>query len=102
LVNFRGLGRAVRFILFEGFAPMKVSRFFSFVALVGALVVSAPSILTAAEPNSGRALKPGQFNPANESVDLFEGIKKGEIEVKMMQKDTAQGKLFSCPRRSSA
>jgi hypothetical protein len=73
---------------------MKVSRFFSFVALVGALAVSAPSILTAAEPNSGRPLKPGQYNPANESVDLFEGIKKGEIEVKMMQKDTAQGKLF--------
>lgn len=73
---------------------MKVSRFLSFVALVGALVVSAPSLSSAAEPNSGRALKPGQYNPANESVDFFAGIKSGEIEVKMVHKDSSQGKVF--------
>ncbi|MCE9607439.1 MAG: hypothetical protein K8U03_21340 [Planctomycetia bacterium] len=73
---------------------MKVSRFFSFVALVGALVASTPSMVTAAEPSSSRALKPGQYNPANETVEFFAGIKSGEIEVKMIHKDVAQGKVF--------
>lgn len=42
----------------------------------------------------GRPLKPGEFNPADGTVDLFEGVKNGQLEVKMIHKDVAQGKVF--------
>lgn len=71
---------------------MKISRFLSFTACL--LIASAPALVSAAEPTSGRALKPGQYNPANESVDFFAAIKQGDIEVKMVHKDASQGKVF--------
>lgn len=73
---------------------MKISRFLSFIAAAGLLVASASSFVSAAEPVSGRPPKPGQFNPANESVEFFDALKAGDIEVKMVHKDASQGKVF--------
>lgn len=59
------------------------------------MMFALASVLQAAElTTSGRALKPGQFNPANETVELFDAVKKGQLEVKMVHKDVAQGKVF--------
>jgi len=73
---------------------MKISRFLSFTATACLLIAAAPALVSAAEPTSGRALKPGQYNPANESVEFFDAIKAGDIEVKMVHKDASQGKVF--------
>ncbi len=75
---------------------MKVRIAHAVLACFGAaLMLAAPVAANAAELSaSGRPLKPGQFNPANETVELFEGVKKGQLEVKMVHKDVAQGKVF--------
>ena len=75
---------------------MKVRIAHAVLACFGAaLMLAAPLAANAAElSTSGRAPKPGQFNPANETVELFEGVKKGQLEVKMVHKDVAQGKVF--------
>ena len=75
---------------------MKVRIAHAVLACLGAaLMLAAPFAANAAElSTSGRALKPGQFNPANETVELFDAVKKGQLEVKMVHKDVAQGKVF--------
>lgn len=71
---------------------IRVRRLLSSLLLVSCFV-AAPGA-DAAELTSGRPLKPGQYNPANETVELFEGIKSGQLEAKMVHKDAAQGKVF--------
>lgn len=73
---------------------MNISRFLSFAAVACLLIASSSALVSAAEPTSARALKPGQYNPADTSVDFFAAVKQGDIEVKMVHKDASQGKLF--------
>jgi hypothetical protein len=44
-----------------------------------------------AEP--AKTLKRGQYNPEHESVDLFDGIKKGQLDVKLIPKDSTQASV---------
>lgn len=48
---------------------------------------------SAAEP-SKKPLKPGEFNPAHETVDLFAAIKAKQVEVKLIPKDSSGGKVL--------
>ena len=52
------------------------------------------STTLAAERVSGRPPKAGEFNPADESVEMFAAMKAGQIEVKMVHKDVSEGKVF--------
>lgn len=63
-------------------------------AFLFAGALAAVTTLNAAELTSGRPPKPGQYNPADTTLDVFEGMKSGQLEVKMVHKDVAQGKLF--------
>jgi len=47
-----------------------------------------------ASPPGGRSPKAGQYNPAHPSVDLFEGMKDGRLEVRMIPKDVAGGNVL--------
>jgi hypothetical protein len=43
----------------------------------------------AASP-SGGPLKPGEFNPDHESVEMFQAIERGQIEVKIIPRDSTE------------
>lgn len=62
------------------------------VALCCFAVLVAPRFGAAAELS--KPLKPGQFNPANETVELFDAMKAGQVEVKVLHKNEASGKLL--------
>jgi hypothetical protein len=71
---------------------MSVAR----VILGGLLVVGSASRSFAAEKatDSPRPLKVGQYNPAHNSVELFEAMKDGRLEVRMIPKDVAGGNVL--------
>ena len=46
----------------------------------------------AAEPT--KALKYGEFNPAHASVDLFDGMKSGKLQVKLVVMDSTEARLI--------
>src|SRR5262249_40427563 len=56
-------------------------------------ILGASLTMSAAEP-SKKPLKPGEFNPANETVDLFDAIKAKQVEVKLIPKDSSNGKIL--------
>ena len=68
------------------------TRWFSRLGLAVTLVL-LPALLLAADRRA-KAPKPGEFNPENASVDLFGAIEKGEIEVKLIPKDSTQCKVL--------
>lgn len=39
-------------------------------------------------------LKYGEYNPAHQSVEMFEAIEAGQIEVKLIQKDSTQARVL--------
>ena len=39
-------------------------------------------------------LKYGEYNPADQTVEMFEAIKAGQIEVKLIQKDSTQARVL--------
>jgi hypothetical protein len=41
-----------------------------------------------------KPLKPGQYNPSNETVELFDAMKAGQIDVKVIHKNEAAGKVL--------
>lgn len=67
------------------------ARFLS-VAVCCFAVLAAPRFGAAAELS--KPLKPGQFNPANDTVELFYAMKAGQVEVKVLHKNEASGKLL--------
>jgi hypothetical protein len=71
---------------------MSVARF----VLSGLLVVGSAAQSFAAEnaTDSTRPLKLGQYNPAHNSVELFEAMKDGRLEVRMIPKDVAGGNVL--------
>jgi hypothetical protein len=60
--------------------------------LCGAIFGAALTV-SAAEPTK-KPLKPGEFNPANQTVDLFDAIKEKQVEVKVIHKDSSGGKVL--------
>jgi hypothetical protein len=43
---------------------------------------------------SGRPAKIGQYNPADETVDMFKAMDAGQISVKFIPKDSTQARVF--------
>lgn len=43
---------------------------------------------------SARPTKAGAYNPADETVEMFEAVEAGQIAVKMIPKDSTEGRLF--------
>lgn len=66
--------------------------------LCGAMV--AAGVAPAAEIK--KPLKPGEFNPADQTVDLFEAIKAGQVEAKMIHKDSSGGKVLITNKSAQA
>jgi hypothetical protein len=60
-------------------------------ALVVVLVV--PTLVAAAQPRQ-KKLKAGQYNPADRTVEMFKAMKAGDIEVKLIPKDSTQARVF--------
>lgn len=54
------------------------------VGMVAAAAVAAPP----------KKLKPGEYNPAHRSVELFQAVDTGDLEVKVIPKDSTQCRVF--------
>ncbi|MEE8452952.1 MAG: hypothetical protein V3R99_13585 [Thermoguttaceae bacterium] len=61
--------------------------------LVALVVLLLPTLVSAAE-RRGRPLKPGQFNPQNQTVEMFEAIESGQISVTLIPKDSKQSNVM--------
>jgi hypothetical protein len=53
-----------------------------------------PSATSSSSQKKSRLKKPGEYNPANETVNMFEAMEAGQIEVKLIPKDSTQGRVF--------
>ncbi len=71
---------------------MSISRYWLCAILVvcGLSAVSVQS----AEPVRKPLLKAGQYNPDHESVEMFAAMKEGKIAVKLVAKDSTEGRLI--------
>lgn len=49
---------------------------------------------SSADETKSKAPKPGQYNPGDKTVDLFDAMKSGEVEVKLIPKDSTQARVF--------
>jgi len=56
------------------------------------VVVLLPTLAVAAERQ--RKLKVGQYNPADQTVEMFKAMKAGDIEVKLIPKDSTQSRVL--------
>ncbi|HWA97319.1 MAG TPA: hypothetical protein VG713_02455 [Pirellulales bacterium] len=61
-------------------------------ALTLAVFVGSTLAAVAAEQSS-RTYKRGEYNPNHESVDVFEAIADGKVDVKLIAKDSTQAKV---------
>jgi hypothetical protein len=68
-----------------------MSRSLRYLALA-LLAVLGAARLNAAERD--KAIKYGEYNPADESVDMFDAIKAGKVAVKMIPKDSTQARVL--------
>lgn len=65
---------------------------FAHVAACCLVVLGSSHALLAADAK--KPLKPGEYNPSNDTVELFDAMKAGQIEVKVIHKNEASGKLL--------
>ncbi|MBN2292752.1 MAG: hypothetical protein JXM70_10025, partial [Pirellulales bacterium] len=75
---------------------MSISDRFSRPWLGCALVVLlVPALAFAAEGQKKyqKKPKPGEFNPANETVEMFKAIESGQLEVKLIPKNSMQSRV---------
>src|SRR5690348_15391418 len=49
---------------------------------------------SSASKSKSRPKKSGVYNPADETVELFEAIEAGQIAVKLIPKDSTQGRVI--------
>ncbi len=49
---------------------------------------------SSAAPAKSRPKKVGSFDPSNETVELFDAVNAGQVEVKLIPKDSTQGRVF--------
>lgn len=57
-----------------------------------AALLCATSLASAERPQ--RVPKPGEFNPANESVEMFAAIEAGQLDVKFIPQNSKQAQMF--------
>ena len=59
------------------------------------LVLLVPALAFGAESRNKyqKKTKPGEFNPANETVEMFKAIESGQIEVKLIPKSSKQSRV---------
>ena len=69
---------------------MKICRKSWLLLAVGCALL--PAMLSAAE--RGTRLKPGEFNPDDETVELFSAMEADQLEVKFIPKDDTVGRLI--------
>lgn len=64
-------------------------------AMLGLMVGAAllPALAPAADRNS-KKLPPGQFNPDDQTVDMFQAMEDGKIDVKLLPKDSKLCKVM--------
>jgi hypothetical protein len=62
------------------------------VAGIVGLLLASGMVASAAEPAS-RLLKRGEYNPSNKTVDMFDAIDDGSLDVKLVPKDSTQAKV---------
>src|SRR5665213_3526232 len=63
--------------------------------VVALLLVSCFSgIALGAEPNKGRVRKLGEFNPADDSVEMFAAMKDGKLKVKLIANDSTEANVL--------
>lgn len=58
------------------------------------LALTMPLVVNAAERGRTKVLKHGEFNPANDSVEMFAAIKDGKIKVRLIAKDSTEANIF--------
>ena len=61
--------------------------------LAAIILLTCSAVVVADEPRT-KPTKAGQYNPADRTIDMFEGIKSGQLEVKLIPKDSTQGRVF--------
>jgi hypothetical protein len=54
----------------------------------------AASAASEAPSKSARPTKVGTYNPSDETVEMFEAMEAGQISVKLIPKDSTQGRVF--------
>lgn len=60
-------------------------------------VKAAPAASEASRSTSGSSQRPkkiGEYNPADETVGMFEALEAGQIAVKLIPKDSTEGRVF--------
>jgi hypothetical protein len=60
---------------------------------VAVALVLLPALVLAAE-RRGNPIKPGQFNPDHQTVELFGAIQQGQIDVKLIPKDSTECRVL--------
>jgi hypothetical protein len=58
------------------------------------LACMLPLAVSGAERSKAKVLKPGEFNPTDDSVDMFAAMKDGKIKVKLIAKDSTEANVF--------
>jgi hypothetical protein len=61
--------------------------------LAAIILLICSTVVTADEPRT-KPTKAGQYNPADRTVEMFEGIKSGQLDVKLIPKDSTQGRVI--------
>jgi len=61
-------------------------------ALVAVVVLLVPTLVSAAERR--KVPKPGQYNPDNQTVEMFKAIDDGQIAVTLIPKDSTQSQVM--------
>ena len=61
--------------------------------MLAAVLIFSVTIASAAE-RKGRRLKAGEYNPDNESVEMFAAMEAGQIEVKLIHKDSTRARII--------
>ncbi len=62
--------------------------------LVAALLTTLLIGAAAAAPRRSKAPKAGEYNPAHATVEMFEAIKAGQVEVQLIVKDSTQANVL--------
>ncbi len=62
-------------------------------SLVVLALVAVPVLVQGAERRKP-TIKRGEYNPQHATVDMFEGMKSGQLEVRIILQDSKDGKLF--------
>ncbi len=72
---------------------VSVRKWFLSVSVLAIGLCLVGTAVLAATP-SGRPPRPGEFNPDHESVEMFQAIERGQIEVKIIPRDSTESNVL--------